>query len=224
MCFSAGASFAGGTMLSAIGFATARKVTNPSQKLFASVPMLFAVQQFSEGVLWLTLRSGGYDRLQSTATYVFLLFALIIWPTLIPLAVLKMEEIKSRRKILKVLLFSGVTVSSYYAVCMVLFSVEPRIRDFHIQYVNSFPQSLSIPVFIVYVIATITPLFVSSVRKMYLFGILVFFSCLVTGIFYREYLTSVWCFFAALISVVIYYIVARESSRQAEDELQLQRT
>ncbi|MGE5348317.1 MAG: DUF6629 family protein, partial [Actinomycetota bacterium] len=49
-------------------------------------------------------------------------------------------------------------------------------------------------------------------RRMWIFGILVTASCLITGIFYKEYLTSVWCFFAALISVVILWIV---SSREA---------
>jgi uncharacterized membrane protein len=32
-------------------------------------------------------------------------------------------------------------------------------------------------------------------------------SCLVTAIFFTQYLTSVWCFFAALISGVIYWIL-----------------
>ncbi|MCK7469205.1 MAG: hypothetical protein MZU91_14515 [Desulfosudis oleivorans] len=44
-------------------------------------------------------------------------------------------------------------------------------------------------------------------KRMPLMGALIFISCLITGIFYKEYLTSVWCFFAALISVVIYWII-----------------
>jgi len=38
-------------------------------------------------------------------------------------------------------------------------------------------------------------------------------SCLVTAIFFTQYLTSVWCFFAALISGVIYWIL-RDSKRE----------
>jgi len=52
------------------------------------------------------------------------------------------------------------------------------------------------------------PHFISSVRRMWMFGTLMAASCLVTGIFYREYLTSVWCFFAAFISLVILWIVS----------------
>lgn len=222
MCFSAGASFTGGTMIAAIGIATLRKVNNPSQKLFASIPVLFSVQQFSEGILWLTLRNGGYDRLQNAATYIFLLFALIIWPTFVPLSVIKMEKPGPRKTILKFLLATGIIVSSYYAFCMLTFVVQPGIRDFHIEYRNNFPETLSVPAFIFYAIATIIPLFVSGVRKMYIFGLLVLISCIITGIFYKEYLTSVWCFFAALISSVIYYIVSREQYVSEAERIQYQ--
>ena len=61
MCFSAAASFTAGAVLTGIGVATLRKVEHPTYYLFASIPLLFAVQQFSEGVLWLTLPSANPD-------------------------------------------------------------------------------------------------------------------------------------------------------------------
>lgn len=207
MCFSAGASFTGSAVLTAIGVASVRKVSNPSQKLFAEIPLFFAFQQFAEGVVWLTFRSGGYHHVQMTAAYIFLIMALVVWPVMIPLAVLKMEEIKVRRKYIKIILASGVILSLYYTTCLVLYNVYPSINGFHIQYLNDFPVKFGIVAFCVYVIATLVPLFISSIRGMNLFGILIMLSCLVTGVFYKEYLTSVWCFFAALISVVIYRIV-----------------
>jgi hypothetical protein len=33
-------------------------------------------------------------------------------------------------------------------------------------------------------------------------------SCIITFIFFKQYLTSVWCFFAAFISGVIYWILS----------------
>lgn len=222
MCFSTGASFAGSAMLAGIGVATLRKVSHPSQKLFASIPLLFAVQQFSEGILWLTLRANDYGRLQDTATYIFLLFALIIWPIMVPLSVIKMEKPGARKIILKFLLATGVIVSSYYALCLLSFNVEPGIRDFHIEYRNNFPDKLALPAFILYTASTILPLFVSGVKKMYIFGLLVLVSCIITGIFYREYLTSVWCFFAAIISAVIYYIITQEKWVPETENLRFQ--
>ena len=46
-------------------------------------------------------------------------------------------------------------------------------------------------------------LFVSSVKRMYLMGILMLLSLAVAVFFYKVHPTSVWCFFAALISMVI---------------------
>jgi hypothetical protein len=43
--------------------------------------------------------------------------------------------------------------------------------------------------------------------------VFMFLSCLVTAIFFTQYLTSVWCFFAAVISGVIFWIL-RDSKRK----------
>lgn len=83
---------------------------------------------------------------------------------------------------------------------------------YHIQYNTTFPKSLSMPAFITYLIVTITPLFISSIKRTHLLGILMFLSCLVTAIFFTQYLTSVWCFFAALISGVIFWILKDSKS------------
>jgi hypothetical protein len=49
MCFSATASFVASCGIGSIGVATLRHVREPRALLFASVPMLFAVHQFTEG-------------------------------------------------------------------------------------------------------------------------------------------------------------------------------
>lgn len=207
MCFSAGASFAGGAVLTTIGVMSVRVARKPSQKLFAAIPLLFAFQQLSEGVVWLNLRSGSNQGLLMTAAYIFLVMALVVWPVIMPVAVRIIEEDRNRKRVITWMMAAGIVLSGYYAFCLVSFNVTPVISGFHIKYVNDFPRSLSDIAFVVYAIATLGPLFTSGVKKMYLFGILVTLSCIITGIFYREYLTSVWCFFAALISFVIYWIV-----------------
>jgi hypothetical protein len=213
MCFSAEASFAGGIIISAIGIATARKVHNPSQLVFASIPLFFGIQQMVEGSLWLTIPNPEYADLQKIGTFLFLIMADVLWPSIIPLSVLLMEENPKRKRILKTLLIPGVLLSLYYFICLLYFNVNPQIMGYHIYYSTGFPKSLAIPAFIVYLIVTITPLFVSSIKRTHLLGILMFFSCLVTAIFFTQYLTSVWCFFAALISGVIFWIL-RDSKRE----------
>lgn len=51
MCFSAGASFAAGTILSIVGVVAINKTDYKKQFFFAATPLLFAVQQFAEGFL-----------------------------------------------------------------------------------------------------------------------------------------------------------------------------
>ncbi len=207
MCFSAGASFAGGVIISAIGIATIKKVHKPSQLIFASIPLFFGFQQFAEGLVWLTIPDPDEANVLKIATYVFLVMADFLWPMMIPLAVLFMEENKKKVKILRILFVAGLSLSLYYAFCLVSFNVYPQISGYHILYKTDFPKSLSMFAFAIYLIVTITPLFVSSIKRTHLLGVLMFLSCLVTAIFFRQYLTSVWCFFAALISGVIYWIL-----------------
>lgn len=207
MCFSAGASFAGGAVITAIGVMTVRTNRDPSRRLFAAIPLIFGVQQISEGFVWVALQSPGHDLMLSISMYIFLIAALIVWPSVLPLSVLVMEKVKNRRLALYLLLVVGLLTSIYYVLNLLVSDVDPRIISHHIKYAPEFPRPLALPVFIAYLIATLAPLFISSVRKMWLFGLLVTVSCLITGIFFKEFLASIWCFFAALISAVIWLIV-----------------
>lgn len=221
MCFSPEASFAGGIIISFIGIATVTKVHKPSQLVFASIPLFFGIQQFAEGFLWLTLPRPEYLSLQKLDTYIFLIMADVLWPVMIPLSVLLMEKVKKRRKYIWILLAMGFFVSMYYAYHLLFHNVTPRISGYHIQYVTDFPKTTGLFVFALYLIASITPLFISSIKRTHLLGALMFFSCLVTAIFFREYLTSVWCFFAALISGVIFWILRDSKRKSIFDKLEL---
>jgi hypothetical protein len=221
MCFSAEASFAGGVIISAIGVVTIRKVHNPSQIIFASIPLFFGFQQITEGILWLTIPVPEYAAMQKVATYIFQIMALVIWPLMIPLSVLYMEKSEKRKKILFALMIAGAMLSIYYSYCLLAFNISPQIKGYHIQYDNSFPKSLALIVSLIYIIVTITPLFISGIKRTHLLGILMTLSCLVTAIFFTQYLTSVWCFFAALISGVIFWILRDSRKKFNLEKLQL---
>lgn len=219
MCFSAGASFTGGVIISAIGVAVVTKVHKPSQILFASIPLFFGIQQFTEGILWLTIPNPEYLSIQKTATYLFLIMADFLWPTMIPLSILLMEKDAKRRKILWALLVTGMAVSIYYGSCLLFLNVSPRIMGYHIKYFTDFPSIMEYPAVIFYILATLTPLFVSSIKRMSMLGILMFSSCLVTAIFFTQFLLSVWCFFAAFISAVIFWILNDSNKKFRFDKL-----
>jgi len=212
MCFSPEASFAGGIIIASIGIFTIKKVHKPSQLVFASIPLFFGIQQIAEGFVWITTPLPEYSYFQKFFTYWFLIMADVLWPLIIPLSVLLMEKAKKKIKILKVIFVMGLFLSIYYAYCFWFYAVTPQIMDYHVQYNTDFPKSVAIPAFIVYLFVTITPLFISSIKKMKWLGILMFSSCLVSVVFFTQYLASVWCFFAALISGVIFWIL-RDSKR-----------
>jgi len=217
MCFSAGASNTAGVLLTFAGTETLRKVHKPSQIVFASIPLFFAFQQFSEGVVWLTIPHKGYADLQVLATYTFLVMAQFIWPILVPLSVLLMEKNKTRKKALWSLLVVGIMVAFYYLYGLIVYHAHAEISYMHINYKSSFQSPFpNIPTAF-YLIATLAPVFVSSVKRAYILGIIIGLSAMVSVIFFTECLISIWCFFAAVVSFIIYYTI-RESHKKFHSE------
>src|SRR6478735_5488520 len=124
MCFSAGASFGAGIILSVIGVASIKKVQTSSQIIFACIPLIFAVQQITEGFVWLSLSNSAYASSQQVATYNFLFFAQVVWPIWVPFAIFKLEPKERRRRAEIILVIIGVLVSLYFAYCLLTFHVE----------------------------------------------------------------------------------------------------
>jgi hypothetical protein len=215
MCFSAPVSFASGVILSATGVVAAGKIERPEQRQFSSVPFLFAIQQFAEAVLWLTLRSGGREWLTNAATYTFLISALVVWPLAVPLSMRLMEKDAGRRRILTVFLFAGIVLALYYAFCLATRSVTAQIEGHHILYIDNFPARFTNAAFFLYIAATVAPLFVSSVRRMKVFGVLIAASLALSAAIFAWYLTSVWCFFAAAASMTIVWILGEQRRYEA---------
>lgn len=207
MCFSASASFGAGVVLTGVGMAAMRKVPSNACLPFASIPLIFGVQQITEGFLWLALSNFHYAAWQVPATYLFLFFAQVVWPSWVGFAMYRMEIVKIRRQAILVLLGIGVLVSAYLAYCLLNFRVEAAVAEHHIAYQQDYPESVDHSFGWLYVVATITPAMISSIRRMWLFGIAVLVSYIITALFYTGYIVSVWCFFAAVISVVIYAIL-----------------
>jgi hypothetical protein len=213
MCFSAGASITAGVLLTFVGVETLRKVHKPAQLAFAVIPVFFAFQQFAEGALWLAMTHTGYGAVQIAATYIFLLLAQVIWPAMIPLSVLLIEINKTRRRILAGLLTLGSAIGLYNLYRMIFFGVHAEIRGLHLTYESSVHDTFGIAALALYLAVTIAPIFVSSIKRMYILGIIMFLSFVVSFVFYTQCLTSVWCFFAAVISFVIFYIIRDEHKK-----------
>ncbi len=207
MCFSSNASFGAGVVLSVIGVASIKKAQTSSQVFFASIPLIFAVQQITEGLLWLALPNPAYSTLQSVTTYIFLFFAQILWPIWVPLSILNLETNAKRRNVHKAFVAIGTIVSLYLGHCLISFPVQAKIIGYHISYGQEYPAGLSGYGALLYMIATIAPPFFSSTKRMWALGSTILISYIITAIFYTGYIVSVWCFFASVISIAVLAIM-----------------
>ncbi len=207
MCFSATASFGAGAALLVAGTFIARKAEKPNQLAFAGIPLLFAVQQIAEGFVWLSLTHEEYSTWSKIPVYTFLFFAHILWPSWISFSMLLLEKNLLRRKILCSILSIGLTLSLSEIYCIWAYPLRVSISGHHVEYDISFPPIFISITNILYGVVTFIPCFISTVKKMWVFGVTLIVSFIVSRIFYAQYVVSVWCFFAAFLSAVIYFIL-----------------
>lgn len=213
MCFSATASFSAGIVLTVIGVASIKKCNYKSHLLFASIPFIFGVQQFSEGILWLIIPRGNYFVLQKMATYIYLFFAHVLWPLWVPIAILLVEKTNSRKLFQKLYVAIGIMVSIYLAYCLINYNVDAKIEGQHINYILGYSDLMNNFWIFSYAFATILPPFFSHIKLMWILGITILVSYIITQLFYEHYILSVWCFFSSIISLMVYYFVKRLSRK-----------
>jgi hypothetical protein len=219
MCFSAGASFGASAVLGTLSVATLKNVKGSAQVPFAMIPLMFAVQQAAEGMLWIGLSGTEHESWRHFPIYIFLIFAQLIWPIWVPLSIWRLERDQARRKILAGLLAMGIIISAYLLYCMFVYDIKAEIHEGHIRYILNFPLAFAAISSVFYFMPTVLPLFISSFKGMWQLGLAVLSSFIVTKIYFDEHLISVWCFFAAIISMLILIMLIlsrREADRQAK--------
>lgn len=211
MCFSATASFVAGASLSAIGAATFKRVKRRSEIPFALIPLLFGIQQIIEGMLWLSFR---YDAplLNSATTYAFSVFSHTLWPIFVPFSVGLLEPVRWRKNTIFAFQTIGLGIGLYLLYFIVKYPVT-AVAGEHIVYVS--PHFYQIPAMLLYLAATCIVSFFSSHRLVRIFGVLALALFLVAYWFYTAALFSVWCFFSAVLSVIIFLYFKAATFRQA---------
>lgn len=199
MCFSPAASLTVGTALSVLGVATVGKVRRTSHLLFASIPLLFGVQQLIEGIIWLSLDA---PAVLSVASFLFVLFSHVLWPTVVPLSVFLMEPRPWRRVMLALFVGLGGIVSTYFLFFLLRENIAVQVVHGNITYVA--PHFFVTFILSPYTVATCASCLFSSHRFVNVFGIVMFLSAIAAYRLYEHAFVSVWCFFAAALSAIIY--------------------
>ena len=200
MCFSATASFTAGAALLAIGGLTMRQISRPAELPYASIPALFGVQQLVEGALWLTLPAGG-SHLNDILTHIYALFSHVLWPIFVPIAVFLIEPDMRRRRLLWLFTIAGAVAGLYLAYFWLMDPTTSLVAADHILYVS--PHFFIGPILALYIVGTCGSPLVSSHASVRWFGLAASVSLAAAYIFYAYWFISVWCFFAAIISVTI---------------------
>ena len=222
MCFSATASFSAGAFLLGVGTLTLRSAMAAHQRRdlpFAAIPLLFAIQQLIEGVIWLTFRVDA-PLLNVVLTHVYAFFSHVLWPAYVPLAVLLMEPAGWRRRGLIAFVAAGAAVGAYLLVVLVAFPIASRPTGQHIEYVS--PHFFAAVTMTLYLLSTAVSPLLSTHRMVVVFGALALLSFGAAYAFYATWFISVWCFFAALLSAVVYlHFGVRDLGRSRSNDISL---
>ena len=217
MCFSAKASFAAAGALSIIGLASVKQVRTKKLIPFALSPLFFALQQLSEGFVWITLMHGDTTSIMHWASvYTFLFFAAMFWPLWVPFSLYCIETIRTRKQILSVFIWCGVGIALILLLYWIVRVKQAIIINHHINYpIAYYPfgidQKYSVVgayiLSLLYGIIIVAPFFISTLPYSKLLGFIIGMGALIAYIFYLVAFASVWCFFAAICSGMIYFIV-----------------
>lgn len=205
MCFSASVSYGTGALLMVTGAVTSVGNSSKQQRMIAAVPFIFGLQQIAEGIVWQTMDEVVPSALRQFGAVMFLVFAYLVWTAWMPWCLYFVEPREKRRRILKVIGVIGIGVSAMAG--WVLFNAEVQAYMVRHSLAYSFPglnrfwpANLEA---ILYVTPTVIPFFVSSLRTIKIAGVFIAGSMLIAKIINQEAASSIWCFFAALISFFI---------------------
>lgn len=215
MCFSASANFVGSAVLGAIGVATLAEVKHRRELLFAAMPCLFALHQFTEGFVWLGLDHTLKPMVAHDAGAAYILYAQGLLPFLLPLSVFLIEP--TRRKRMRMLGFCmlGALLSVYILWGLIAYPVEIYQRGHGIVYFNQVSTTTLIAM--LYIIATCGALFFSGFRLLVILGWLNLIGLLIVMLVRRYEFTSIWCAYAAVVSAIIYFFFRRSRAARPVD-------
>jgi hypothetical protein len=215
MCFSAPASFvAGGVLIPLGGIALAQAWKADRRYLtLAAFPVLFGVQQIFEGLLWRSLDDPEVP-VSHAAAMAFLLFAYLLWLVLTPFAVLLVEgRTWLRRIFLGFTIFGGAYGLSLFAPLLAnpdWLSVKlvrgSIVYDTQLIYDDVISKTA---LRLTYAAVICIPLLASTAPGVRAFGMLVTLSVLLAFLFATYAFTSIWCYFAAVVSAYIAFMMFR---------------
>jgi hypothetical protein len=207
LCFSATADFVASAALGVVGVATLREVKHPREIMFAALPCLFALHQFTEGFVWLGLDGTLSPAVTGYAGAAYILYAHGLLPFLMPISVLLLEPTRRKRRQMFSFTVLGGALTLYMLWGLIAAPLQISVMQHSIVYQN--PFTVTTLVAVLYVIATCGSLFFSGFRDLIVLAWANLIGLLVVMAVKRYAFTSIWCAYAAVISVIIYFFFRR---------------
>ena len=221
MCFSATASFTSALILIPVGvycLNKSRKIKK-SYWVFAVMPLLFGIQQALEGLVWLEIEPYGSGNVRAAALG-FMFFSHLFWIFWVPFSCYMVETDGFRKKLFYLLMFLGaihglliyvplLVNDDWLSVGLVGNSIDYTALMLHDNYVPVNIMRLMYGVFV------LLPLLICSDYKIKLFGISILVSAVISGLYFSYTFISIWCYFAAILSLYLCHIII-ERSRESK--------
>lgn len=215
MCFSPDADYTAAVVVGAVGVETLRRVRLRRELIVGALPLLFALHQFTEGFVWLGLRGDVSSGLGDTAKDIYVLYAYALLPILVPLGLYLIEPSRRHRRWVLPFVALGVAVGGVMLWQVTQYPIYAQEHASCIAYNSNAPYLTQAAV--AYAIATCAPALLSSRRYLQWFGILNILGLAIAFSVREAELTSVWCVYAALVSVLILEHFRRE--RKVEERM-----
>lgn len=200
MCFSMTADLVAGAALLPVAVLAVREVKHRRELPFALLPAIFAVHQFIEAAVWAGQHGGVSPGVAHAAAVAYLLIALPLLPTYVPLSVLLLEPRGARLRVAPFVLL-GAIVSAYLGFVVLDDPVG----------VTRHPQGLTYQTgiqyggvwVVLYIVAVIGPALLSGYRSIVAFGAFNLIGLIVVGLIYSQEFASLWCIYAAAASILV---------------------
>jgi hypothetical protein len=228
MCFSASVSYGAAAVLVTTGLYAAHQASRLRQPywVIGLAPLFFGIQQAFEGRVWQMVEAGGAAGAVPYALG-FLFFSHFLWLWWIPLSSYVVEPERNRKKVfLGTTLFGLLAGTLVYSTLLVIPNLVSVVaEEHHIIYDVSSPYrgpiSIGIPPSALYALIILIPLLFSSHRHIRIFGGLVVCSVVLASVAYGYAFVSVWCFFAAVLSLYLVYMIHQQTIGDTAKKIRL---
>ncbi len=186
-----------------VGILTLMKVSEPKEVVFATLPLFFGLHQFAQGFVWLGMEHLISPRALEMAEMAFALYAKGLLQFWVPLAIWLLEPPGRRKNIVGALALLGLLLTLYSVWALSAAPMHVYVRNHSLVYDT--PKTEYFWLGVGYVLTTIGSLILSSSISIRLFGWLNFFGLTLVWLVKPYAFTSLWCLYAAAVSVLLYF-------------------